>query len=105
MLAPPRKVIAPPGGRAPQFEKHWVNNKISSKCCRHDQTGFGGILRVQKSMQLPHIAKVDLVKQQVVYPEPVVEQPWTTRFSLAIDRANNQAKEAIQFDGSRTLKH
>ncbi|GFV52643.1 transposable element Tcb2 transposase [Trichonephila clavipes] len=27
MLVPPRWVTAPPGRRAPQFEKHWINAK------------------------------------------------------------------------------
>ncbi|GFX33171.1 hypothetical protein TNCV_2353401 [Trichonephila clavipes] len=57
-------------------------------------------------MWLPHIAKVDQVLQQLVYPEPIVVQAWTTRFRLVIDRANKQAKEAIQSDGyRRTLEH
>ncbi|GFU50312.1 hypothetical protein TNCV_301451 [Trichonephila clavipes] len=50
------------------------------------------------SMRLPHIAKVDLVWQQVVYLRTVIVQGWTTRFQLAINRKNEQAKEAIQFD-------
>ncbi|GFX10533.1 hypothetical protein TNCV_2583551 [Trichonephila clavipes] len=57
------------------------------------------------SMQLPHIAKVDLVQQRVVYPIPVFVQAWTTRFRLAIDRVNKQAKEAIQSDGTIFSMH
>ncbi|GFT37204.1 hypothetical protein TNCV_1126661 [Trichonephila clavipes] len=49
-------------------------------------------------MRLPHIAKVDLVKQRMVYPGSVVEQAWTIRFRLEIDRENKQVKETIQSD-------
>ncbi|GFW06409.1 hypothetical protein TNCV_2187441 [Trichonephila clavipes] len=43
--------------------------------------------------------------QRLVYPEPVVVKACTTRFRLAIDRENKQAKEAIQSDGQRTFEH
>ncbi|GFU56660.1 hypothetical protein TNCV_3930531 [Trichonephila clavipes] len=45
------------------------------------------------------LPKVDLVLQRVVYHGLVVVQAWLTRFRLAIDQENKQAKEAIQSDG------
>ncbi|GFV39438.1 hypothetical protein TNCV_1231371 [Trichonephila clavipes] len=54
-------------------------------------------------MWLPHIAKIDLMYQRVVYPGPVVVPEWTTRFRLVIDRENKQTKEPIKSNGPTPL--
>ncbi|GFW67265.1 hypothetical protein TNCV_2698751 [Trichonephila clavipes] len=46
--------------------------------------------------ELPNIAKVGLVSQQMEYSKSVVVKTWTKLFVLAIDRENKQVKEAIQ---------
>ncbi|GFT96671.1 hypothetical protein TNCV_2144181 [Trichonephila clavipes] len=52
----------------------------------------------------PCIAKVDLVKQRMLYLEPIAVEAWTARFRLEIDRDNKKSKEAIQSDRGVAVK-
>ncbi|GFX94986.1 hypothetical protein TNCV_3046181 [Trichonephila clavipes] len=45
------------------------------------------------SMWLPHIIKIDLESQRVVYPGPVIVHALTSRFRLAKDHEKKQAKK------------
>ncbi|GFU72081.1 uncharacterized protein TNCV_2976661 [Trichonephila clavipes] len=46
-------------------------------------------------MQLPHITKIDLVLQLVVYPRPVVIQALIIRFRFAIDQSQGFARKYL----------
>ncbi|GFW42793.1 hypothetical protein TNCV_473831 [Trichonephila clavipes] len=89
---------------APSVAPARISSQSSRHCWRSPlphasalvQRDFRCVLGVQQTKQIPHVARVNLLRQLGVQFGSIVEQAWITCFVSAKDSKIHPAMEAVQ---------